>query len=152
MCCVWLPEFEYTPATKEDRLLFLRVSACVIHLIFFNSSCLYLGFWFLYRYNKFLHTSNSFFLITSFPLNEKNLRDKWLRKLNLEGWIPGPENVVCEEHFSSDSFEISSNRIILKSDAVPNNVNEWNQLLWGTNVSLILVIIFVLNFSTVCNI
>lgn len=55
--------------------------------------------------------------------------------------------MVCEEHFSTDSFEVSSNRIILKSDAVPNNVNEWNQLVWGTSVSLILVIILVKFFQ-----
>lgn len=67
-------------------------------------------------------------LIYSFPLNQPDLVEKWLKKICLEGWTPGPENVICEEHFSLDSFEIINDKRILKSEALPSMIDDWRRI------------------------
>lgn len=72
--------------------------------------------------------------VHSFPLRQPDLVDKWLKKLLLEGWVPGPENVVCEEHFSLDSFEIVNNKRILKPEAVPSMIDDWRRIIASSEI------------------
>lgn len=53
-----------------------------------------------------------------FPKDEIR-RNDWLKGIHRETWVPSKYAVVCSEHFTEDSFDLSGNEIKLRLHAVP---------------------------------
>lgn len=55
-----------------------------------------------------------------FPLKNKDLLEKWVKAVRLEGFTPTPHTVLCSQHFTPDCYSESTlSRSRLKTDAVP---------------------------------
>ncbi|XP_034288271.1 THAP domain-containing protein 5 isoform X1 [Pantherophis guttatus] len=54
-----------------------------------------------------------------FPLHDKERLEKWLRNMKRDTWTPSKHQVLCSDHFTSDSLDVRWGIRYLKTTAVP---------------------------------
>ena len=56
-----------------------------------------------------------------FPGRNKELKEKWIRAIRRENWVPSKESVICSDHFTNDCFTTKPKQKgrFLKKDAMP---------------------------------
>ncbi|NXG20412.1 THAP5 protein, partial [Grallaria varia] len=54
-----------------------------------------------------------------FPLHDKERLEKWLRNMKRDSWTPSKHQLLCSDHFTSDSLDVRWGIRYLKHTAVP---------------------------------
>ena len=56
-----------------------------------------------------------------FPKCDKELREKWIRAVRCDNWVPSASNMLCSDHFTEDCFTTKPNQKghLLKKGSVP---------------------------------
>jgi THAP domain/Transposase protein len=65
----------------------------------------------------------TYFCFCRFPLKNPTLLAKWVAAMRRDKWHPGPNDLLCSEHFDSNCFRSYNLQVRLKEDAVPSIFN-----------------------------